>query len=70
MGRKPIFEKAMTPAERQRRHREKKYLAAKRIHDEQSVDEWWASMRIQPGDLVPFDPADLVPFDPADLKPK
>ena len=55
MGRKPIFDKPMTPAERQRRHREKKYLAAKRTHDEQSVEEWWASMRIQPGDLVPFD---------------
>lgn len=49
----------MTGAERQRRHREKKYLAAKRTRDEQSVEEWWASMLIQPGDLTPFDSEDV-----------
>ena len=67
MGRQSIFEKPMTPAERQRRHRKKKYLAARRTHDEQSVEEWWASMRIQPGDLVTLDSAEVEPVNSEDV---
>ena len=67
MGRKPIFDKAMTAAERQRRHREKKYSAAMKAQSEMSTDEWLASLRFDPGDLVGFDPSDLVGFDPEDF---
>ena len=57
MPRKPIFDKAMTPAQRQRRHRAKKH--AELASPDQSVEEWLLSMRLQPGDLVPFDPEDF-----------
>ena len=65
----------MTPAERQRRHREKKYAA--RAESGQSIAAWFQAHRLRPGDLVRFvdkdfeslDPADIEPFDPAELEP-
>ena len=51
MGRRSIFDKPMTPAERQRRHRAKK-------HAEQAG-------QLMEG-LQPFDLADFVKFDPED----
>ncbi len=67
MGRPPIHDKAMTDAERQRRHREKK--DAKSAIAEGSIADWFEEHRLRPGDLVPFDPADLEPFDLAELVP-
>ena len=61
MGRRPIFEKPMTAAERQRRHREKK--DAKRAIAEGSIADWFEEHRIRPGDLVPLDLSDFEPFD-------
>ncbi len=67
MGRKPIFDRAMTPAERQRRRREK--LRAARAKDNEPAEDWFSAMRLRPGDLVPFDDKDFEPFDPADFEP-
>jgi hypothetical protein len=63
MGRKPIFEKPMTGAERQRRHRAKK----RRANPEQSNTGRLETMLLQPGDLERMltQPGDLEPWNPS-----
>ena len=62
MGRKPIFDRAMTAAERQRRRREK--LRAERAKANEPAEDWLSAMLLQPGDLVTFDPAELEAWEP------
>ena len=49
-GRKPIFDCAMTPAERQRRHREKK--RRERANPELSIEEVLAPFVLEPGEFL------------------
>ena len=60
----------MTPAERQRRHRAKKYAEqAERAKLDQSLAAWFEAHRLRPGDLEPFDSKDFKPFTTEDFEP-
>ena len=70
MSRRPIFDKPMTAAERQRRRREKKRADARlRAEPDQSDEESLLFMLVQAGDLTPLDPAELELFDTDNLEP-
>ena len=63
-GRKPIFDSAMTPAERQRRHRAKK--RRERANPYLSVEEVLAPFVFKPGELEEL--MESMAFKPGELE--